>query len=46
MTDDRGYRWKEFGARIREARKQVGLTQQRLGELVGVRSHTVGNRTR
>ncbi len=41
MTDDRGYRWKELGARIREARKQVGLTQQRLGELVGVRSHTV-----
>ena len=41
MTDDRGYRWKELGARICEARKQVGLTQQRLGELVGVRSHTV-----
>ena len=41
MTDDRGYRWKELGARIREARKQVGLTQERLGELVGVRSHTV-----
>ena len=41
MTDDRGYRWKELGARIREARKRVGITQQRLGELVGVRSHTV-----
>ena len=41
MTDDRGYRWKELGARIREARKQVGITQRRLGELVGVRSHTV-----
>ena len=41
MTDDRGYRWQELGARIREARKRVGITQQRLGELVGVRSHTV-----
>ena len=41
MTDERGYRWTELGARIREARKQVGLTQARLGELVGVRSHTV-----
>lgn len=41
MPRDRGYRWKERGARIREARKQVGLTQQELGELVGVSSHAV-----
>ena len=41
MTRDRGYRWKDLGARIREARKQVDLTQRQLGELVGVTSHTV-----
>ena len=41
MTRDRGYRWKDLGARIREARKKVGLTQRQLGELVGVASHTV-----
>ena len=41
MTRDRGYRWKDLGARIREARKKVGLTQRKLGELVGVASHTV-----
>ena len=41
MTDDNGYRWKDMGARIRAARKEAGLTQQRLGELVGVRPHTV-----
>ena len=40
MSDD-GYRWKERGARIREARKQAGLTQKRLAELVGVGAHTV-----
>ena len=41
MTNERGYPWKELGARIREARKQVGLTQRELGELVEVASHTV-----
>ena len=41
MPRERGYRWKELGARIREARKRVGLTQQQLAELVGVASHTV-----
>lgn len=41
MSEDGGYRWKEFGARIREARTQAGLTQKRLAELVGVRPHTV-----
>ena len=40
MTDD-GYRWKAFGARIRRARTQAGLTQKRLAELVGVGAHTV-----
>ena len=41
MPHDRGYRWQELGARIKEARKNAGLTQRRLGELVGVNAHTV-----
>ena len=41
MTRERGYRWRDLGARIREARKQVDLTQRQLGERVGVASHTV-----
>ena len=41
MSDGGGYRWKEFGARIREARAGAGLTQKRLSELVGVDAHTV-----
>ena len=30
MADDRGYRWKTIGARIKEARKKAGLTQKQL----------------
>lgn len=41
MTPGSGYRHRELGARIREARARAGLTQKRLGELVGVRPHTV-----
>ena len=41
MPKDRGYKWKGIGARIREARKKVGLTQQEVAELVGVGSQTV-----
>lgn len=41
MTDQRDSPWQELGARIREARKEAGLTQKRLGELVGVDPHTV-----
>lgn len=41
MTDDRGYRWKELGARIREARQGAGVTQKQLASLVGVASNTV-----
>ena len=41
MTAAGGYRWKEFGARVRAARERAGFTQKRLGELVGVRAHTV-----
>ena len=41
MTEDSRYRWKEHGARIRQARTQAGHTQKRLAELVGVDAHTV-----
>ena len=41
MTDDRGYRWKSIGARIKEARLKVGLTQKEVSELVGVTPHAV-----
>ncbi len=41
MPRDRGRRWKELGARIRDARKQVSLTQLELAELIGVSSHSV-----
>ena len=41
MTEDRGYRWKSIGARIKEARLNVGLTQRQVSELVGVSPHAV-----
>ncbi len=41
MTEDRGYRWKESGARVREARTRAGLTQREVSELLGVSAHTV-----
>lgn len=41
MTEDRGYPWKYIGARIREARVTVGLTQKQMGELLRVSSHAV-----
>ncbi len=41
MVDDRGYKWKESAARIREARMRVGLTQREVSELLGVSTHTV-----
>ena len=41
MPDDRGYKWQESGARIREARMRVGLTQREVSELLGVSAHTV-----
>ena len=41
MADDRGYRWKTIGARIKEARKKAGLTQKQLSELLGVTPHTI-----
>ncbi len=41
MTDDRGYRWKSIGARIKEARLKVGLTQKEVSELLGVTPHAV-----
>ncbi len=41
MTQDEGYRWKSIGARIKEARLEVGLTQKEVSELVGVSPHAV-----
>ena len=41
MTQDRGYRWKKIGARIKEARLVAGLTQKEVSELVGVSPHAV-----
>ena len=41
MTEARGYKWKNVGARIREARTKAGFTQRQLSELLGVSSHTV-----
>ena len=41
MTEDQGYRWKNIGDRIREARLKAGLTQRRLSELLGVSAHAV-----
>ncbi len=38
---DDGYKWKEIGARIREARTRAGLTQKRVAELLGVSNHSV-----
>ena len=39
--DDGGYKWKEIGARIREARTKTGLTQKQVARLVGVSNHSV-----
>ena len=41
MTDDKGYRWKSIGSRIKEARLKVGLTQKEVSDLVGVSPHAV-----
>ena len=41
MPGDTGYKWKDIGSRIREARTRVGLTQKQMAELIGVSSHAV-----
>ena len=41
MVENGGYRWRESGARIREARTRVGLTQREVSELLGVSGHAV-----
>ena len=41
MTEERGRRWREIGARIREARVKVGLTQAEVARLLGVSPHSV-----
>ena len=41
VPETTGYRWKNIGARIRDARTKAGLTQRRLSELLGVSPQTV-----
>lgn len=41
MPEDRGYKWRESGARIREARTRAGLTQKEVSDLLGVTPHAV-----
>ncbi len=41
VTRHRDYKWKNIGARIREARAKAGLTQKQVSELLGVSSHAV-----
>ena len=38
---DDGYKWKDIGARIREARTRAGLTQKKVANLIGVSNHSV-----
>lgn len=40
-SKDSDYKWKEIGARIREARTRAGLTQKQVSELVSVSNHAV-----
>ena len=41
VPDARGYKWKNIGTRISDARTKAGFTQRRLSELLGVSSQTV-----
>lgn len=41
MTQDRGYRWEEPGARIRDIWKNAGMTQKDLSALLAVSHHAV-----
>ena len=41
MPESRGYRWKNVGTRIKEARLKAGLTQAELAKLLDVDPHTV-----
>ena len=41
MADEQGYKWKNIGSRIKEARTKVGLTQKEVAELVGVSAQAV-----
>ena len=41
MTEERGRRWREIGARVREARVKVGLTQAGVARLLAVSPHAV-----
>ena len=41
VPEPRGYKWKNIGTRISEARTKAGFTQRQLSELLGVSSQTV-----
>ena len=41
MSPQRDYKWKDIGARIREARTRAALTQKQVSELLGVSTHAV-----
>ena len=41
MPEDQDYRWRESGARIREARTRAGLTQKEVSEFLDVTPHAV-----
>ena len=41
MPEDRGYKWKNIGSRIKEARTKVGLTQKQVAQFAGVSPHAV-----
>ena len=41
IPESRGYRWKNVGARIKEARLKAGFTQSELAQLLEVDPHTV-----
>lgn len=39
--EDQGYRWKDIGNRIKNARLKVGLTQRQVSDLLRVSAHAV-----
>lgn len=41
MAQDRGYHWKELGARLRDVRKRSGMTQKGLSSVLAVSQHAV-----
>lgn len=39
----RGYRWQEFGSRVKAARKRCRMTQEELGEQLAVDARSIAN---